>query len=174
MKTRNIILARIKNKDKNTFREIYDEMYIPLVLFSNKYVNDLDYSSDVVQDVFMKLWEKPDCVNENISLRSFLYTAVKNKSIDHLRSKNISSMIYEDCICTESINEYNELEAEVHAKVHQSIYELPERSKEIIVMSMNGLTNKQIEEELGISVNTVKHSKKLSYKKLREKLKNLF
>jgi len=148
-----------------------------LCLFSNKYIDNLEKSKDIVQDVFIKFWDTKIVFENEISTKSYLYTSVKNKSIDYLKSSE-----YRLIDRVEAIN-FSDLESdlyfdkeffieEVSSAIEKAIKTLPTKCKEIVEMSMVGYKNEQISKELNISINTVKTQKKIAYKKLREILKS--
>ncbi|WP_242204243.1 RNA polymerase sigma-70 factor [Aestuariivivens insulae] len=161
------------------YESIFNKLYSSLCLFSNKYVTSLEVSKDIVQEVFIKVWEdKIDFKNEN-TIKSYLYTSVKNKSLDYLNSKRYKSTAHF------TINEMEQLVKEpfflrevvvleASSIINNAINTLPHKCAQIIKLSIKEFTNLQIAEELGISINTVKTQKKIAYKKLKPLLKNYF
>ena len=73
------------------YKNLFDKLYATLCIFSNKYLNNIEASKDVVQDVFIKIWENKVEFKDENTIKSYLYTAVKNKSLDHLKSKRYKS-----------------------------------------------------------------------------------
>jgi RNA polymerase sigma-70 factor (ECF subfamily) len=159
-------------KSKNTkrlkqYNELYNSLYTSLCLFSNKYINNLEKSKDIVQDVFIKFWNNKISFDDEVALKSYLYVSVKNKSIDYLKSNEYKLTQRVDSF------DYFELESdlyfdkeffmeEVSSAIEKGLKTLPEKCREVINLSMNGCKNKQISEELNISINTVKTQKKNS------------
>ena len=167
---------KLKLKEYNN---LFNLMYKPLCLFSNKYIRNLAVSKDIVQDVFIKIWEdKIEFNNENV-IKSYLYISVKNKSLDYLKSKLYKST---DFLSTKNIEN---LETEVFFLrevvltetsfiIENAINTLPNKCAKIIIMSLKGLTNSEIANELELSINTIKTQKKIAYKRLRPLLKKFF
>ena len=161
------------------FRSLFDKLYIPLSLFANKYVDNLEVSKDIVQEVFIKIWEDQiTFLNENAT-KSYLYTSVKNKSLDYLKSKQYKSTD------NFSIVEMEKLESqpfflrevvimETSSIIEKAVNTLPKKCARIIHLSIKNLTNAEIAKELQISINTVKTQKKIAYKKLKPMLKDYF
>lgn len=161
------------------YKSLFDKLYTSLCLFANKYIENLEASKDIVQDVFVKIWEdKIEFHNEN-TIKSYLYTSVKNKSLDYLKSKPVKTTDYF------SMGELVQLEAEpfflrevvfleASSIIENAINRLPKRCAQIIRLSIEDYTNSEIAEELGITMNTVKAQKKIAYKRLRGFLKNYF
>ena len=161
------------------YKYLFDTLYASLCIFANKYLNNLDTSKDIVQDVFIKVWEdKIGFQNEN-TIKSFLYTAVKNKSLDYLKSKQYKSTYNLpieklEKLDTESFFLREVVIVETSNIIDKAINSLPNKCAQIIRLSIKEYSNKEIAEELSISVNTVKAQKKIAYQKLRPLLKDYF
>ena len=161
------------------YESLFDKLYLSLCLFSNNFVDNLDIAKDLVQEVFIKIWEdKIEFENENY-IKSYLYTSVRNKSLDHLKSKRYKST------STITENEMERLESqtfflrevvvlEASSIIESAINTLPKKCASIIRLSIKEFTNAQIAKELGVSINTVKTQKKIAYKRLRPLLKDYF
>lgn len=161
------------------YKNLFYKLYASLCLFANKYIDNLDVAKDLVQEVFIKIWEdKVEFKNEN-TIKSYLYTAVKNKSLDYLKSKRYKNT---DLVSTEELEKL-ETEAfflrevvvsESSNIIENAITTLPNKCGQIIRLSIKGLTNVEIAKELDISINTVKTQKKIAYKRLKPLLKEHF
>ncbi|MCE5347381.1 MAG: RNA polymerase sigma-70 factor [Bacteroidales bacterium] len=168
------ILQRMIEGDENAFKYFFDTYYEDLCNFVNSYLRDEALSEDVVQDIFIYLWEKRDSLPENCSIKSYLYTASKNKSLNHLRdTKNKNRIIDELLIRTQTNSEENadlSIEFEELMKViYQAVEGLPAQCKTIFRLSREkGLTNKEIADELGISIKTVENQMTIAIKKLKD------
>jgi RNA polymerase sigma-70 factor (family 1) len=161
------------------YKSLFDKLYTSLCLFANNYLKNLEVSKDIVQEVFIKIWEdKIEFQNEN-NIKSYLYTSVKNKSLDYLKSKYVKTTEHF------SISEMEKLETEpfflrevvileTSSIIENAIDTLPNKCAQIIKLSIKDFTNAEIAEELGISVNTVKTQKKIGYKRLKPLLKDYF
>jgi RNA polymerase sigma-70 factor (ECF subfamily) len=142
-------------------------------------VRDLDLSKDIVQEVFIKVWENKTVFDNRNSIKSYLYKAVKNKCLDLLKSNDyiLKNKLTKDEMTLLESDTYFEKEMvveEVSRIVESALGTLPEKCKQIIKLSMKGYRNYQISEELSISVNTVKAQKRIGYQKLRPILKASF
>ena len=131
------------------YKNLFDKLYVTLCLFSNKYLNNIEASKDVVQDVFIKIWEdKIEFKNEN-TIKSYLYTAVKNKSLDHLKSKRYKSTDHFSTIELEKLETEPFFLREVVILETSNIIEnaintLPNKCAKIIRLSIKGYTNAEI------------------------------
>lgn len=176
MKYSPFFLDRLKNGDQKSFDNLYHDLFPSLVVFARKYVDDDSLSEDLVQEVFVKLWHNISFINIRISIKSYLYTAVRNHSINYLNRKSVLDKKIEDETNYEmtSYDEYVMLSQDVYDQVHKAIRSLPKKSQEVIRLSMNELSVAEIQEELNVSKNTVKTHRRRGYAMLREKLKTIF
>lgn len=120
-----------------------------------KYVKDLDESRNLVHEVFITVWEKFDSLPNDTNYRSYLYTAVRNRCLNHLRDtkKHLSIEKAEHKVMEESSSmEAAELEREIELAINS----LPEKCRMVFEFSrMEGLKYGEIAEKMGISVKTV-------------------
>ena len=136
-------------------------------------MNDHKMAQDVVQDVFTKLWDKRDSLSIDSNEKSYLFQAVKNRSLEVLRKQKIdqkvSTIDYKDLYVDG--NEIDEQARKYMLKefLYNSIRQLPPKCQDIFVMNkVNGLTYNEIALDLDISVKTVENQIGKAYRKLRE------
>ncbi len=157
--------------EKN-FSQLFDGYYSALCFFANKYLNDLDLSRSLVQDVFVDLWIRREKISINSSIKSYLYHAVRNRSVDYLRIAKRSvklTDVGEQHFQSPFVDAIEA--AELNDRINKAINELPEKCREIFVLGrFEGLKYKQIAEQLNISVKTVEMQMGIALKKLRMKL----
>ena len=147
---------------------IFQHYYRPLCLYATHYLHDIDEAEDVVQDCFVKLISR-NIMPENI--KAFLYTSVRNACIDRLRRQSpIDTEISpSDLSGTISDNQAQESSFQ-EAELWTAIELLPERCREIFLMSKrDGMTYREIAEELNLSEKTVEHQISKALKTLRGK-----
>ncbi|GAA4817926.1 RNA polymerase sigma-70 factor [Litoribaculum gwangyangense] len=162
--------------NKNTLKQIFDTYYEALVQYANKFLFLQDECEDLVQDVFVGLWESEKIFLDETSLKVYLYKAVRNKSYNVLKHNKVKNKYAEGAIQNlEDDNLFLKqiLEEEIVRQLYQAIEILPSRKKEIIKMSLKGIKNSEIAENLGIKLQTVKTLKSQSYKILKEQFKEL-
>lgn len=157
------------------FEDIFNRLYEALCLFAHKYVKDLDRSEDIVQEVFIKVWEDKVPFKNKDKIEGFFYTVVKNKSLDFLRSKyakDVEAYPLEDMetLQKESYFLREAIVIESSNLVERVLKLLPNKCAEAMRLSIESYTNKEIAEEMNISVYTVKEYKKTAYEKLRKSL----
>ena len=79
------VISKLRKGDKEAFEHLFQENYKNLVLYAKKFVMDTEIARDLVQDIFIYLWEKRQKLTINKSLSSYLFRAVRNACINHLK-----------------------------------------------------------------------------------------
>ena len=143
--------------------------YRPLCIFALHYLKDIDASEDVVQEAFGLLWEKLSAGEKVVNQKGYLYSTVKNRSLDILRKRgSVGEAISLDG-SVDDIEEPTVEDAELEARLWTAIDTLPEKCREIFLMSKrDGLRQEEIAQELGISLQTVKNQVSKALKILKD------
>ena len=166
----------IKEKEILEFQKIFEEYYQGLVVFAKKYVVDLDTAREIVQDFFVKFYEKQHFLNINTSVKSYLYLSVKNSCLNYLKSNNIRQRHYENMLILENDDsDWSDKmeETELEEKIYKAVKNLPTKCSQIFKMNrFEGFSNKEIADELNISKRTVETQISKALKILREKFKD--
>lgn len=167
------LVKHIKQGNKKAFREVFDQFFNALCAFGYRYLNNTDLAEDMTQEAFISFWEKRNNFEHLNAVKTFLYTSIRNKCLNHLKHQNVlkkheQSLLYE--LESEQFFTAKVIEEETFNQLYIEIRELPIAAQEIMILALNGLKNQEIADELNISVNTVKTQKKISYSKLKEKL----
>lgn len=170
---------------KENFDSIYINNFSRLFLFAKEYVLFDEEAENIVQDIFLMLWEKRDALRVDVSLTAYLFTLVKNKCIDFLRHQMVEQMYSENVkheyneelnvklFALESFDHNFSSEEDIETLLRNAIDKLPERCRLIFIKSrIEGKKYKEIAEELNLSVNTVEGQISIALKKLREELKD--
>ena len=144
-----------------------------MTLYASSYVNDVDIAKDITQDVFIKLYEKRQILQIHTSLKSYLYTSVRNRCLDHIKLHKIRELhktqIYNSI--SENVEEESTevMQSELQAKINVAIASLPDRNREIFRLNrIDGLTNQEIADELNLSKRTVETHISNALKKIKE------
>lgn len=170
---------------KENFDSIYINNFSRLFLFAKEYVLFDEEAENIVQDIFLMLWEKREALRVDVSLTAYLFTLVKNKCIDFLRHQMVEQMYSENVkheyneelnvklFALESFDHNFSSEEDIETLLRNAIDKLPERCRMIFIKSrIEGKKYKEIAEELNLSVNTVEGQISIALKKLREELKD--
>ena len=173
MKYNPLYIDKIKKGDLSTYQDLYLDLFPRLSSFAFNYVNDKDAADDLVQDVFLKLWEKRKELNIHSSIKAFLYKSVKNTCLNHIKkSAYDESKISEiQLFQMESMGDHYMLQEEVQSKLHKAIDNLPEKCKQVMLLTLGEYSVNEIMDQMSITQNTIKTHKKKAYSILRQALK---
>jgi RNA polymerase sigma-70 factor, ECF subfamily len=178
------MITLIKKGDHKAFGIIFKSLYSSLVYFANAYIHDREFSKNIVQTVFMKLWEKRNTLKESENLKSYLYTITRNECISHLRHLKVSQRFQTlNPTFTEdldlNIGALNQLDFDkidldnIRRIVEQTLENMPERCREVFILSRyDQLKYHEISDKLQISVKAVESNITRALKLLRENLKD--
>ena len=182
--SKSYIHDRLEDGDIKAFEMLYNEQYTSLCHFAQRFVFDLDTAREIVQDVFVRIWEKRTSLPVEISLKTYLYTSVRNKCLDYLKHLNVEYEFEKKRIkeiLEPGSNSYNTIDhpldglitKELENAIKEAIEDLPEKCREIFELSrFKGLKYREIAEELSISVKTVETQMSRAIEALKKKLSN--
>lgn len=167
----------LKNGDKAVFEEIYREYYTKLCYYTIRYVENLPDAEEIVQMVFVNLWEKRKELDIKTSLSSYLYKACGNSALNLLKRQKVSEnyLASQEALSGVSFDDGLKTleEEEFRKKIKEAILELPEKRREIFEMSrFEGMKYNKIADQLSISVKTVENQMSKALKFLRVALKD--
>jgi RNA polymerase sigma-70 factor (ECF subfamily) len=166
------LLAELRSGSELAFSEVYRRYYTPLRLEAFYRLRDDVEADDVVQDVFTSLWTRKEKLPE-ISFKNYLFQAVRNRCIDKIR-KNASHQHYTDQLrdLPEPSTQHISIEhKELSRQLHSVISAIPTAQRRVFELSyLEDKSNRQISEELGTSIQTVKNNLTTALKTLRNKL----
>jgi len=160
--------------NKHTFKELFDTYYNPLCNFCFRFVTDHSEAEDVVQEVFTAFWNKKDQINIKTDIKYYLFTSVRNKAIEHIRSRKRRMNLEEEMgrRLETSYTEHFMEENLIKEMINQSVGQLPPKCREIFVMSkVNGLTYNEIADKLGLSTKTIENQMRRAFQILRQTLR---
>jgi RNA polymerase sigma-70 factor (ECF subfamily) len=169
------LIAQFVAGDLTTFEMVFRDYYQPLVQYGNTFLKDADETEDVVQQVFVSVWEKRAQLEIHTSVRAFLYKAVHNACLNRIKHYKIRAVHAEEWKATQThADTSNQLEAdELQEKIHVAITLLPEQCARIFKMSrFDHLKYQEIADQLGLSVKTVENQMGKALRIIRESLKD--
>lgn len=173
------------NETSLDFEQIYITYFSAMKRFAKEYVISEEDAENIVQDVFADIWEKRDLLSFHINLIAYLFMSIKNRCIDHLRSKirneEVTNDLQEEFQMAARLK-YDALEAfdknlfsekDIEKVITNAIDNLPEKCREIFIKSkIEGKKHKEIAAELNVSINTIESQMSIAYRKLKQELKN--
>lgn len=162
---------------KESFERLFRAQYESLCRFAASYVKDADAAQEIVQEVFVNVWQKRETMDPAKELKTYLFTSVRNRSLNHLRDnrKYRSEFLDIELEAQEPVHEgllsdYSETEK----RIREAMQRLPERCRQVFELSrFEELKYREIAGRLGISVKTVEVQMSKALKILRDELKDL-
>ncbi|MEN8119285.1 MAG: RNA polymerase sigma-70 factor [Bacteroidota bacterium] len=160
---------------ETAFDEIFRKYYRRLVYFSMNVVKNKDSAEEVVQDLFVTLWEKKDRLQLKVSLKAYLYRAVYNNSVQYYKKQQ--RFVHNDVVLSDELaDDYKDIleQSEMEERIYQTIEQLPDKCKEIFKLKrFDELKNREIAEQLQISIKTVETQMTRALKYLTKNLGDL-
>ena len=157
------LLSLLRQGSQDAFTQIYNKYYSMLYSLSCRYLQDRELAEDVVQQVYLRLWESRSSVCITASLKNYLYTMAKNHVLNMIRDKN--EWIVRQY---ENIQQENDI-------ADRAVKQLPGAKREICLLKIyEGLNNQEIAHRLNIPVGTVKNYYTQSIQLLKYYLKELY
>jgi len=170
------LINRLKKGEEAAYELLFKEYYQLLTVFANKYLNDIENAKEIVQDLFVHLYEKRDHLDINSSLKSYLFRSTHNRCINYINAQKIRGK-YADHVKQIDNSKENSLENEVnkteleHA-LYKAIDDLPPKCQIIFKMNrFEGLSNSEIADKLSLSKRTIETQISKALKILRVKMK---
>ena len=176
MQSDQYLLSRISLGDVKVFEELFNTYYLVLCSYATKIVGDIDQSKDIVQNVFVAVYDKRRTLAINTSVKSYLFRAVHNACLNHLKRISVydEHHSYLASLQLESDSHNAMIQAELENQIWSEIQKLPEQCQKIFTMNrFEGRKNKEIAETLGISIRTVETQISKALKILRKNLNHL-
>ena len=175
------VVSRLRRGDKEAYIQLFQNQYKGLVSYAKKYVMDTEIARDLVQDVFIYLWEKRHNLSIETSINSYMFRAVHNKCINHLKKESTKADYVREfllnlngqAIQTTNAEDVHELVVfkDLSERIDLLVESLPEQCRNIFRMSrFRGMKNKEIAEIYSISVRTVETQIYRALKVLKENL----
>ncbi len=184
--SRKLILSSHQQAGPDAYRDLFYQYHGRLVLFAHKFTGDLQVSQDIVQDAFLKLWEKSPSLASLDVPRAYLFQSVKNSCLNHIRHIKIrhsaEGQIVSQLLEAEKNHFLNQddplqslLEQDVQRKIDEIIQSMPEKCREVFLLSRTEmLKNREIADRLGISVKMVEKQISKALMILRANLSEYF
>ena len=166
------IIAGINEKNNRVFKTFFEKNFSSIVMFADKYLDDMEVAADIAQECFIRLWHGDQTFESEDKVKGFLYTTARNLALNELKHDAIvARYVQKGMLESEEYLRDNVIEEEVYAIIYKAIDELAPQSRKVILLSLQELSNG---EKLGISINSVRTLKQNAYKKLKGLLKDYF
>lgn len=168
------LVSRIRNHDVAAYEALFNHYYIPLTVFANSWLDAPQDARDLVQDLFVKLWEQRAEFTVQVSLKAYLYRSVRNAALNYKRKEQTREGHHQTFAETTDQVDFRDRieEAEQTVLIHEAIRSLPEQCGKIFRMSrFQGIRNAEIAERLKLSKRTIETQISKALRVLRSQLK---
>lgn len=167
------ILRRLRDGDESALKVLFERYYMPLCLYSVQLTDSLETAEDLVQDLFISFWEKKTYAVVDINLHAYLFNAIRNLSLNYLKKERPYALrdIEDFPFLVEEEEEYTEVEIEERRqKLHAALRELSSQEYKVLcAVVFEDKSYREVSEELGISINSVKTYLSRAFRFLRSK-----
>lgn len=172
------VMSALRQDSKEAFSLLFQTYYTDLVLFCGNFVKDKDSCEDIVQSIFLKLWNDRKHIQIEISLKSYLLKAVRNSCLDEFRHIEIVRQ-YETEYGSSVLDNYDTenyiLYSDLYTHLSRALEKIPDLYKEAFVLNrFEGLKYREIAEKLNVSERTVEVRVSKTLDLLRKQLKDFF
>ena len=156
---KNQLIKAFQRGEEWAFRKVYEQFFSPLCIYAVKYVRDASEAQDIVQDVFLKIWENAERLELTSSIQHYLFASVRNGCLNYLKSLQIEDRnnrkYMEAYIESQNVDMVDD--EELLARIRQVLDELPEKCREVCLLRfVEGCKYAEIAARLDMNENTVK------------------
>ena len=173
------LTAGLRRGKEEAFAYVFRMYYSPLLNYAGRILKDVEAANDVVQECFCRLYERRRELRKELQVRPYLYKSVYNACMDAIKHQKVESNyinqelldFYFSKVVETPEAEQALLDEDLKGAIQDALNKLPERCREIFVLSkVDGLSNKQIAEQLNISMKTVEAQMTTAFVRLRKEL----
>lgn len=167
------IIKRFREGNQRAFEELFWGFFSAGRQFVKSFQVDDSSADDILQEVFIHIWDKRQAFKSEDHFKAYFYKALRNNTVKYITgNKHILNL--ESAENKESDDVLLKItEIEFNREISRAISLLPEKRREIILLSMSGMSEQMIADTLNISINTVKNQKTKAYASLRQELKDI-
>lgn len=169
------LLKLLAQKDNKAYHYLFQHYYSVLKTVANYYIKNDLAAEDVVQEVFISLLHENQTFQTLNEVKYYLYAALKNKCLNHIRNQKVRDKYYKDTLSSQQeIDNFWEqlMKEDIYSLLFEAIQKLPPQCRQVMLLSLEGMKLSEIAEKLQLSIDTVKEYKKNGKNKLQILLHN--
>jgi RNA polymerase sigma-70 factor (ECF subfamily) len=179
-----LLVQKLQKGDEKTFISLFEDYYVSLCAYSRRYVGRKDIAEEIVSETFFKIWENHKTLEIHSSVKAYLFQAVANNSLLHLRKLSKEEKIEDYFLGTESENigfreiaenrsDQSLLMQELTNRIEDAINQLPPQQQTAFRLKRyEGKKNKEIAGEMRLAVKTVEMHLSKAMLSMRNNLKD--
>ena len=171
------IAAKIQNGDECAFRDLFKSYYQPLVNLTYRYVRDVRAAEDIVEDIFLSIWQNRKNWNPTLSVKAYLYQTARNRSLNYLKRDDAFSTVNVEFVEEQELVRSPEqivTEQEFVREIQNAIEQLPDRTRTVFTLAKyDNLKYSEIATVLNVGVGTVETHMVRALKALRKQLAHM-
>ena len=165
------LVEKLMSGSTLAFEELYAKYKDRLLFFCNRFLKNNTYSEDLIQDVFIQIWENRHDLNPDMSFSGYIHTSIRNRILNIFRQSDVHDKYFKHIIDKLQDGEIEDVVADMDYAwlLENALETLSPKQKEVFQLSrINGLKYREISEILNISIPTVQEHASIALKKLRE------
>jgi RNA polymerase sigma-70 factor (family 1) len=169
------VITLLRQGSEKVFEKVFKDHFKSLHAYAYTFLKDDEQAEEVVQNVFCRIWEKRDQLKPDGSLKSYLYRAVHNESLNYLKHQQVKAsfqVLYADGLGQADDDTSRKVMVnELETRIRQAMSELPQQCRTIFQLSrFEQLKYQQIADEMGLSIKTIENQMGKALKLMRTKL----
>lgn len=168
---------KLQEGDEGKLKELFNDSFALFVAFARNYLGQDDTCEDIVQDTFVAFWEQRASFKNIYYVKAFFYKTIRHKCLNYIRHQKIASRHaseeQKNDLADKSYFIDSIIQEEASRMIYEEILKLSNMGRQVMLLALDGCSNDEIAEKLGISVNTVRTHKARTYQYLRERLGEL-
>ena len=172
------LVERIRAGDAEAFAELFRATYPGLCLFVARHVRSSAVAEDIVQEIFLGMWQRRETLDVRQRLQAYLFSAARNRALNHIKHERVvhrweETQLWQEPAQSPAVDD-DVLVSELAAALDAAIARLPERCRAVFVLSRRrGMSYAEIAAELGIAVKTVDAQMGRAMRLIREQVGHL-
>jgi RNA polymerase sigma-70 factor (ECF subfamily) len=170
------LIRKIRIGDEMAFERLFRLFYEALCRYAQSIVNEPELAEEIVQEMFVQLWEKRQTLDLHTGIRPYLYKAVHNRCLNQIKHQKVRVLHQQEVLVTTSeiIQPSNSAEfSELKGRFNQALLKLPEECRKVFKLSReNEFSYREIADFLGISIKTVENQMGKALRIMRDELRD--
>ncbi|MDR2919244.1 MAG: RNA polymerase sigma-70 factor [Tannerella sp.] len=153
------LIIAIKHNDYVSYNNLFVRYYTRLCRYVYRLLPDKEETEDIVQELFMNLWNHRNKIEITVNVSGYLYKMARNLTLNHIRNTKKHQELSEYHEHIAAYTEEDQFESdEFRIALYDCIDRLPPRSREVLLLHrIEGLKQKEIAEKLSIAIKTIKN-----------------